>query len=206
MARACLASPVVARALAADELWREVPYTRRVADGYATGRIDLVFREGDELVVADWKSDSVGPRRRRRRPRPSRPGGGLRGRARGGDRTPVERGRLRVPASEGRGCARRASAETRSRHSTSPNEYSRHRIAVGLTSSRAAHASTSPVSAHASRTACSGISSSAANTFASRSSVRSASLGEVALAGSRRARRPGARGRGRSSGRARGRP
>ena len=61
MARACLASPVVARALAADELWREVPYTRRVADGYATGRIDLVFREGDELVVADWKSDSVGP-------------------------------------------------------------------------------------------------------------------------------------------------
>jgi ATP-dependent exoDNAse (exonuclease V) beta subunit len=33
----------------------------RVADGYATGRIDLVFRESDELVVADWKSDSVGP-------------------------------------------------------------------------------------------------------------------------------------------------
>ncbi|HWQ24382.1 MAG TPA: UvrD-helicase domain-containing protein [Gaiellaceae bacterium] len=61
MARACLESPVVARALAADELWREVPYTRRVADGYATGRIDLVFREGKELVVADWKSDSVGP-------------------------------------------------------------------------------------------------------------------------------------------------
>lgn len=61
LARACLASPVVARALAADELWREVPYTRRVADGYATGRIDLVFREGDELMVADWKSDSVGP-------------------------------------------------------------------------------------------------------------------------------------------------
>jgi ATP-dependent exoDNAse (exonuclease V) beta subunit len=61
MARACLASPVVARAVAADELWREVPYTRRVADGYATGRIDLVFQEKEELVVADWKSDSVGP-------------------------------------------------------------------------------------------------------------------------------------------------
>jgi ATP-dependent exoDNAse (exonuclease V) beta subunit len=61
MARACLASSVVARALAADELWREVPYTCRVSDGYATGRIDLIFREGDELVVADWKSDSVGP-------------------------------------------------------------------------------------------------------------------------------------------------
>lgn len=61
MACACLGSPVVARALAADELWREVPYTLRVADGYATGRIDLVFREGDDLIVADWKSDSVGP-------------------------------------------------------------------------------------------------------------------------------------------------
>jgi ATP-dependent exoDNAse (exonuclease V) beta subunit len=61
LARACLASPVVARALAADELWREVPYTRRVEDGYATGRIDFVLREGDELVVADWKSDSIAP-------------------------------------------------------------------------------------------------------------------------------------------------
>ena len=61
MARACLDSPVVARALAADELWREVPYTTRVTDGYATGRIDLVFREGDHLVVADWKSDMVAP-------------------------------------------------------------------------------------------------------------------------------------------------
>src|SRR5262249_55647204 len=56
-----LASPMVARALAADELWREVAYTRRVADGYATGRIDLVFREGDELVVADRQSESTGP-------------------------------------------------------------------------------------------------------------------------------------------------
>jgi ATP-dependent helicase/nuclease subunit A len=61
MARACLASPVVARALAADELWCEVPYTRRVDDGYATGRIDVVFREGADIVVVDWKSDSVGP-------------------------------------------------------------------------------------------------------------------------------------------------
>jgi ATP-dependent helicase/nuclease subunit A len=61
VARACLASPVVARALAADELWTEVPYTRRVADGYATGRIDLVFRDEDELVAVDWKSDAVGP-------------------------------------------------------------------------------------------------------------------------------------------------
>jgi ATP-dependent exoDNAse (exonuclease V) beta subunit len=61
MARACLESDALARALAAEELWREVPYTMRVADGYATGRIDLVFREGDQLVVVDWKSDSIGP-------------------------------------------------------------------------------------------------------------------------------------------------
>ena len=61
MAHACLAAPVVARALSADELWREVPYTVRVADGYATGRIDLLFLEGGELVVADWKSDAMGP-------------------------------------------------------------------------------------------------------------------------------------------------
>ena len=45
----------------ADEIWREVPYTCRVANGYATGRIDLVFREGERLAVVDWKSDSVGP-------------------------------------------------------------------------------------------------------------------------------------------------
>ena len=61
LARACLESGPLARALAADELWREVPYTMHVAGGYATGRIDLVFREHDELVVLDWKSDSVGP-------------------------------------------------------------------------------------------------------------------------------------------------
>jgi ATP-dependent helicase/nuclease subunit A len=61
MAEACLSSPALARALAADEFWCEVPYTTQVDDGYATGRIDLVYREGKELAVVDWKSDSVGP-------------------------------------------------------------------------------------------------------------------------------------------------
>src|SRR5207245_3679653 len=51
MARACLSSPALARALAADELWREVPYTLRVPTGYATGRMDVVIREGDRLAV-----------------------------------------------------------------------------------------------------------------------------------------------------------
>ena len=61
MAHACLGSDALARALRADELWREVPYTRRVETGYATGRMDVVYREGDRLNVLDWKSDSVGP-------------------------------------------------------------------------------------------------------------------------------------------------
>jgi ATP-dependent helicase/nuclease subunit A len=61
MVEACLASNAVARALAASAYWREVPYTRRIEGGYATGRIDLVFQEGNELVVVDWKSDTIAP-------------------------------------------------------------------------------------------------------------------------------------------------
>lgn len=62
LSRACLESEALHRALRADQIWREVPYTLRVEDGYATGRIDLVFEEAGELVVVDWKSDSVGPK------------------------------------------------------------------------------------------------------------------------------------------------
>jgi ATP-dependent exoDNAse (exonuclease V) beta subunit len=51
----------VARLRATTRSWTEVPYTTRVADGYATGRIDLVFEEAGELVVVDWKSDTVSP-------------------------------------------------------------------------------------------------------------------------------------------------
>jgi ATP-dependent exoDNAse (exonuclease V) beta subunit len=58
---ACLDSPVLERLRACGRSWTEVPYTLRIAAGYATGRIDLVFEEGAELVVVDWKSDSVGP-------------------------------------------------------------------------------------------------------------------------------------------------
>jgi ATP-dependent exoDNAse (exonuclease V) beta subunit len=61
VARACLASPVVGRALASGAVWREVPYTVAFADGYRTGRVDLVFREGGALVAVDWKTDAVGP-------------------------------------------------------------------------------------------------------------------------------------------------
>lgn len=61
LVRSCLAQPVVERARRAPRIWREVPYTRRVEDGYATGRIDLVFEEDAELVVVDWKSDEISP-------------------------------------------------------------------------------------------------------------------------------------------------
>ena len=61
MAEACLASDAVKRAVAADEAWREVPYMVTTADGFESGRIDLLIREGDELTVIDWKSDSIGP-------------------------------------------------------------------------------------------------------------------------------------------------
>ena len=58
---ACLASDAIRRAREADECRREVPYTLRAADGFESGRIDVVFREGDTLTVIDWKTDSVTP-------------------------------------------------------------------------------------------------------------------------------------------------
>ena len=61
MVDACLASDAVQRAVAADEAWREVPYMIATDDGFESGRIDLLIREGDELTVIDWKSDSIGP-------------------------------------------------------------------------------------------------------------------------------------------------
>jgi ATP-dependent helicase/nuclease subunit A len=62
LCHACLKSDALARALRSERQWREVPYTLAVQDGYATGRIDLVFEEDGKLVVLDWKSDSVGPK------------------------------------------------------------------------------------------------------------------------------------------------
>jgi ATP-dependent helicase/nuclease subunit A len=61
MAQACLASDAVARAAASDEVWREVPYLVATDDGFESGRIDLLMREGDALTVVDWKSDAVAP-------------------------------------------------------------------------------------------------------------------------------------------------
>lgn len=60
MAQACLESDAAARAFAADEAWREVPYMLAIDTGFESGRIDLLIREGDSLTVIDWKSDAVG--------------------------------------------------------------------------------------------------------------------------------------------------
>jgi hypothetical protein len=43
----CLASPVIARALAAKEHWCEVPFTIPWEEGLAVGRIDLLFVEDE---------------------------------------------------------------------------------------------------------------------------------------------------------------
>ena len=65
MCRACLDSPSVKRAIELGSWWREVPFMINHAhDGedadrapLTNGRVDLVYRDGDELVVVDYKTD-----------------------------------------------------------------------------------------------------------------------------------------------------
>jgi ATP-dependent helicase/nuclease subunit A len=63
MCRACLQAGSVQRALAGGRWWREVPFvvSREVGaaseGALATGRVDLVHQDGDELVVIDYKTD-----------------------------------------------------------------------------------------------------------------------------------------------------
>ena len=59
LARNCLASPAIARALATDRYWREVPFTIPWEDGLAVGRMDLLFVENGKLVIVDYKTDSI---------------------------------------------------------------------------------------------------------------------------------------------------
>jgi ATP-dependent exoDNAse (exonuclease V) beta subunit len=66
MCRHCLKADSVHRAFAASRCWREVPFvlSRNGASGdpfsgpLVTGRVDLVFQDGEELVVVDYKTDS----------------------------------------------------------------------------------------------------------------------------------------------------
>jgi ATP-dependent exoDNAse (exonuclease V) beta subunit len=63
--RACLKAGSVQRAFAAARRWREVPFvlsrdgvsTDRFAGPLVTGRVDLVYQDGEELVVVDYKTD-----------------------------------------------------------------------------------------------------------------------------------------------------
>ena len=64
MCRACLQAGSSQRALAGGRWWREVPFVvSRAEDGnadrgpLATGRVDLVHEDADELVVIDYKTD-----------------------------------------------------------------------------------------------------------------------------------------------------
>ncbi|OAI38494.1 hypothetical protein AYO39_00985 [Actinobacteria bacterium SCGC AG-212-D09] len=64
MCRACLDSPSVRRALELGSPWREVPFMINHGNGtpperaaLTNGRVDLVFRDGDDLVVVDYKTD-----------------------------------------------------------------------------------------------------------------------------------------------------
>ncbi len=65
MCRACLDSPSVKQAVALGSWWREVPFMiNHAREGelaerapLTNGRVDLVFRDGDELIVVDYKTD-----------------------------------------------------------------------------------------------------------------------------------------------------
>ena len=60
LSRRCLAAPSVQRALGSDRYEREVPFSAVLDNGtHLVGRMDLVFREGDELVIVDFKTDKV---------------------------------------------------------------------------------------------------------------------------------------------------
>ena len=58
-AEAAVNSGIVKRAVASGRLWREVPVAVGVGRGAMLGYIDLLFDEGDGLVVVDYKTDRV---------------------------------------------------------------------------------------------------------------------------------------------------
>ena len=54
-----LGSSVLRRAARSSSLWKELPFVYRRGDHLIEGFIDLVFEEGGELVVVDFKTDRV---------------------------------------------------------------------------------------------------------------------------------------------------
>ena len=63
LARRCLDSPTVKRALESGTYRREVPFTVPTDDGFALGRVDMVFSDEEGLHVVDFKTDLVGAER-----------------------------------------------------------------------------------------------------------------------------------------------
>ena len=59
LTEAALASPLMTRARDAEACWHELPFSLKTDDGLVEGVIDLVFREGDNLVVVDYKTDRI---------------------------------------------------------------------------------------------------------------------------------------------------
>ncbi|HEX3853715.1 MAG TPA: UvrD-helicase domain-containing protein [Polyangiaceae bacterium] len=60
LARNVLASPVVARAVAAGGFQRDVVFSALLADGgFAEGRVDLLFRDAAGLIVVDYKTEHL---------------------------------------------------------------------------------------------------------------------------------------------------
>ena len=57
LARVALDSATVKRAVASGRWWREVPVAAPVGETILEGFIDLLFDEGDGLVVVDYKTD-----------------------------------------------------------------------------------------------------------------------------------------------------
>jgi ATP-dependent exoDNAse (exonuclease V) beta subunit len=61
MARRCLDSDIVQRAIATGDVHREVPFVVDKDGKVLIGRLDLLFRDGDRAVVVDYKTDAVEP-------------------------------------------------------------------------------------------------------------------------------------------------
>ena len=59
LARRAIESPTVRRAVGSGLYWREVPVAISAGGGSLQGFIDLLFEEGGELVVVDYKTDDV---------------------------------------------------------------------------------------------------------------------------------------------------
>ena len=59
LSRVAVESAIVRRAVASRRFWREVPVAVAIGDGSLHGFIDLLFEEDGDLVVVDFKTDSV---------------------------------------------------------------------------------------------------------------------------------------------------